>query len=207
MLLPALEQARVKARQSVCMANLKQIGIAVHLYLNDYNENFYPVRWEYTGDTASRRALGFLTALVEGGYLTGCKLFWSPYNVLYDSEGVVSCPDVKMRKAFRWNWPVADYGYNYYLGYDMDSPGGGFYNFKKLGKVSKPDKTALFMENVYGQRHYWYDSFYMTIGDVNYWSGAYYYGRHFSYKFINTLFVDGHVEACDAGKFQTVFYP
>jgi len=40
MLLPALSKAREKARQSVCAGNLKQIGLAVTLYLNDYDGQF-----------------------------------------------------------------------------------------------------------------------------------------------------------------------
>ena len=42
MLLPALSQAREKARQSVCMNNLKQIGNALLMYANDYNEYLPP---------------------------------------------------------------------------------------------------------------------------------------------------------------------
>ncbi|MFA5646630.1 MAG: type II secretion system protein [Candidatus Ratteibacteria bacterium] len=38
MLLPVLSQAREKARQSVCMSNLKQIGLAFHLYAQDNND-------------------------------------------------------------------------------------------------------------------------------------------------------------------------
>ena len=41
MLLPALAAAREKARQSVDMNNLHQIGLAMHMYKNDYH--FYPL--------------------------------------------------------------------------------------------------------------------------------------------------------------------
>lgn len=37
MLLPALSQAREKARQAACMNNLKQIGLALIMYTNDYD--------------------------------------------------------------------------------------------------------------------------------------------------------------------------
>ncbi len=37
MLLPALSQAREKARQVVCISRLKQIGITLVLYVNDYD--------------------------------------------------------------------------------------------------------------------------------------------------------------------------
>ncbi len=42
MLLPALERAKQQAQMSTCLSNLKQIGLAVHMYLNDYNEYWYP---------------------------------------------------------------------------------------------------------------------------------------------------------------------
>ena len=39
MLLPALGKARERARQTTCTSNLKQIGIALHLYISD-NEDY-----------------------------------------------------------------------------------------------------------------------------------------------------------------------
>jgi len=38
MLLPALSKAREKARQSTCISNLKQIGLALAMYANDNND-------------------------------------------------------------------------------------------------------------------------------------------------------------------------
>jgi len=37
MLLPVLSQAREKARQTVCMNNLKQLGLATHMYAQDFD--------------------------------------------------------------------------------------------------------------------------------------------------------------------------
>ena len=46
MLLPALSKAREKARQATCVNNLKQLHLAFHMYVNDY-EGWYPNwRWQ-----------------------------------------------------------------------------------------------------------------------------------------------------------------
>jgi prepilin-type N-terminal cleavage/methylation domain-containing protein/prepilin-type processing-associated H-X9-DG protein len=40
MLLPALAQARERARQANCVSNLKQIGLSAFMYANEWQENF-----------------------------------------------------------------------------------------------------------------------------------------------------------------------
>ena len=57
MLLPALQQAREKARQAVCMSNLKQVGLAIMMYANDRN-GYAPAQNSYWGER-----------LYSGGYL------------------------------------------------------------------------------------------------------------------------------------------
>ncbi len=42
MLLPALSKARAKARAIVCVNNAKQLGLAWNLYLNDYDNCYFP---------------------------------------------------------------------------------------------------------------------------------------------------------------------
>jgi len=49
LLLPALAQAREKARQATCMNNFKQLGMAVSLYINDNNEYIPYIQLESGG--------------------------------------------------------------------------------------------------------------------------------------------------------------
>jgi prepilin-type N-terminal cleavage/methylation domain-containing protein/prepilin-type processing-associated H-X9-DG protein len=73
MLLPALSQAREKARRINCQSNLKQMGIAMKLYSHDYAEC-------YPGTTLPADAtdeLGF-SMLFAGDYLTSAKVYTCP---------------------------------------------------------------------------------------------------------------------------------
>src|SRR4026208_1959709 len=39
-LFPVFAQAREKARQTSCLSNMKQVGLAMNMYLGDYDETF-----------------------------------------------------------------------------------------------------------------------------------------------------------------------
>ena len=103
-LLPSLGQARGLARNTACLNNCKQLGLSIHLYVDDNNSyvppiNAFPWRgtdpydaasfggsislWNWTGSTASPYCEG-LGLLFTGGYLApqannyGPAIFYCP---------------------------------------------------------------------------------------------------------------------------------
>lgn len=78
-LFPVFAQAREKARQTSCLSNLKQIGLAVVAYTSDFDETFPPA--------------------IDGNYIQWYNHV-QPYikngetwqNVSYGKEGVYDCP-------------------------------------------------------------------------------------------------------------------
>ena len=103
MLLPALNRAKNAARLAACKGNLHQLGLALRLYVDDYQ--FYP-GYQYPGDLPLSRS-----------YLWDYRLL--PYT--RGSEGVFLCPGnaVKLDVSSNWSssphqWPNQSYGYNVY---------------------------------------------------------------------------------------------
>jgi len=75
MLLPALARAREQARRSVCISNLKQIGLALRMYSQDYRE-FFPI----TSATTLQTAVGCL-GLLYPNYVSAQKTFICPSDI------------------------------------------------------------------------------------------------------------------------------
>ncbi len=68
LLLPGLNRARKQALKLNCQSNLRQIGIAIRTYLNDYNQNFPTA-------TTGREALQLLTTK---NYVDNAAVFKCP---------------------------------------------------------------------------------------------------------------------------------
>ena len=86
LLLPALQSARERGRQALCMSNLKQIAVALTLYLNAHDA-YYP---DYG--------------------LWGADLWFTRLEKHHDNEKVLECPSAKDQSYSRHELA---YGYNY----------------------------------------------------------------------------------------------
>ena len=130
MLLPALARAREQARRAVCKSNLKQIGLALIIYANDYTEAF-PFGSPNEEDDVDYVNADF-TILWKAGYIRSVGIFGCPSTtddpqylaegdtfmnqaVSYgydDTKSAISPPHVGMAgdKPDVYRWVQFDYG-------------------------------------------------------------------------------------------------
>src|SRR5881392_217151 len=82
-LFPVFAQAREKARQTSCQSNLKQIGLALHMYSQDYDEQFAP-------------------AWVESGRKSpGTVVYWQTFAQSYiKNRPITLCPSYSTNYGF-----------------------------------------------------------------------------------------------------------
>ncbi len=180
MLLPALQQAREKARAISCTANQKQLGLAMFMYLED-NKETYPCpdltpRWNET---------------------------WLPYCA--NTRKIFYCPS-DTRSDTDWDTDVRYFSYGYNLrglaansGPDPVSGTTKRYNMS-LGQIVKPSGTLVLVDS-----HRFsgtpIGSYYIAVPDASLSSDYLPYARHTNRT--NALLVDGHVEAFVTDRLKT----
>jgi prepilin-type processing-associated H-X9-DG protein len=140
MVFPVFARARESARKAVCLSNVKNIALAIQMYLGDNNDCL--PGWEY-----DQRALDYMTTGAGGGTRGPCeggweaRMAWSanPYlrwPVLLDeytkNRDVWRCPSAKMESGATFILPGPDWVA--YLHANEGSWGGGdYYNMDAFG--------------------------------------------------------------------------
>jgi prepilin-type N-terminal cleavage/methylation domain-containing protein len=89
LLLPALTQAKGAARSIKCVNNLKQLGIAIHLYATDNDDELVPAAYDVPNGAAYQA--GWPSLLLRGKYIPAPKQ--SYYLQVANEESVLRCPD------------------------------------------------------------------------------------------------------------------
>ena len=118
MLLPALQQAREKARQAVCMSNLKQVGMSIHFYATD-NSDYFPHIWNAV---ISR---SWIDALCSGNCM--------------DNQNVLKCPSSSYSSFIEARTNMVTVGYNYFLGNYWEGANG----WHKMTRIVNPTETIM----------------------------------------------------------------
>ncbi len=203
MLLPALERAREQARRSVCAANLRQIGLALYMYAQDYDGWFPPYIQQ---DGVSNEVSGSPGADTKQRHIY--NMFVLTPNYL-PSPTVLCCVSAT-GKAEHWRgtaWPNCS-GNNAYL---RPAPGNtakpgiaDTYDGRNVAYAYRPGLKIQFIPrlNQYDvivadrSRYNRYDSqmpwqtFTLTQNDFNYLGNRY----NHTYFGVNALYLDGRVE-------------
>ncbi|NLF19727.1 MAG: DUF1559 domain-containing protein [Lentisphaerae bacterium] len=89
MLLPALSQAREKARAISCVNNLKQIGLSTFMYMDDNRERFVPT------------SVTYMDALKAAGNTGG--IWYRLINNYVKSDPVFVCNSDSARSSAKWD--------------------------------------------------------------------------------------------------------
>jgi prepilin-type N-terminal cleavage/methylation domain-containing protein/prepilin-type processing-associated H-X9-DG protein len=181
-LFPVFAKIREKARQSTCLSNLKQIGLAWLMYAQDhdemacpsyyYQEGFrYEVAWDFRLDTGQiingvpKWEYGLLGSYAKSGELHNCPSF--------DGNG--------------WGRPYTGYAYNAtYIGGDIfaDLP------VCTLAQIAEPADTVTFAEGGFG-KPVSAQNYLRAPSDVLFMAGKVHF-RHLHRA--SAAYADGHVK-------------
>lgn len=133
-LFPVFAQARDAAKKTNCLSNLKQLGTAVMMYVQDNNDTFPICAWNWTDGSYKDEWTG--TPRGQEGKIT---VVFAPY---VKSSKLFICPGDTTDNV--WKWIGTSYGWDEYLNVPGDtrlttgSPSG-----KKLSALADPTGTYM----------------------------------------------------------------
>lgn len=182
MLLPALQKARTKALTASCASNLRQTGVGVQMYADEFN-GFYPGR-------------------------APSKLYWAyvlgPKRLNYVTYGVTICP------AFPPSIRTANFDFFHYLTYaqlsiyDPDNATNEL-NVLQTQKLWNPTKTEVFGDSIHIAPPQWVKDGGYSQGKVQYsilrknYTSSQNTAIHLRHALkANFLWADSHVSQVDA---------
>ncbi len=184
MLLPALSQARERARATSCVNNLKQVGTALILYAGNYNDWVLPATF-----------LSGQEVEMPDGTVSRC---WYSFIMLTTgpNHAILRCPTATgsdVRKAVSKEPYYGGTDTEDHISYQAIVDTGGFgnspsvYPFKKLTSLKRASRCGYITDS---SRSDFVITEYEAISNLNYRLAGF---RH-SQK-LNMQMMDGHVES------------
>ncbi len=165
MLLPALNQARAKARQISCTGNFKQVANAWQMYTSDYREWCPPAQTgflfpvddpRHSFSNAAAQNVGWCALLMP--YVGEPNVAPGPYTNRLKKNSVIGCPEKPYERQYSTSISsyimnsVGIYSNFARIGVDTYSPGGeaGWYeegNLPKLTDIKWPSQLYIHFDS------------------------------------------------------------
>ncbi len=107
-LFPVFTRAKAKAKQTTCLANTKQISMAMLMYISDHDDTYPTVHGEYTGTEQWTSVIGWFHPL-------------EPY---VKERSIFNCPSIRARtNPGKMTWSGAPgMGTDYFVTYSIAAP-------------------------------------------------------------------------------------
>ena len=205
LLLPALNQARAKARSITCLNNLKTCGTMTTLYANDFNDYIVPSKGPNPEDE--------FWAGILYAHSTG-KTYAEVSGVIGETAKVAKfssmhCPEMPWSPSQRVEAQSFGINFNLFGAYDAPNPEvGGVQGTKKawminsLGKIeragvpkNRPSSTVLYMDTLNMNYTQKCAGFYFSLNKL--YSALMHGGR------ANCAMLDGSARAAKLSRLQT----
>jgi len=195
LLAPALAEALMLADRATCASNLRQLGLALKMYLNDNNGMFFPIRETEPDGVAWYFGFEPRTSQARGeGRRTLDRTRGKLYPYLKQSEGVEICPAFDYDGAYK-----AKYEGKWWT-YGINAELAGLSTCRSITEIRPRDasRTVLFADAA------WINTFQPPASPKNPLVEEWFYIQpgvryvHFRHGgCANVLFADWHIEAME----------
>jgi prepilin-type N-terminal cleavage/methylation domain-containing protein/prepilin-type processing-associated H-X9-DG protein len=142
-LLPALARSKTAAIQTACLSNFRQWGLAMHLYLDDY-EDIMPResygqgvkknRWQHTRDAISSDV--WYNALPPYLARQSASNYYYQRPAFYESSSLFQCPAAKCQDGIFVDFSMAMNSMLIKVGLPVN-----------INDLCNPTKTVMFLDN------------------------------------------------------------
>ena len=179
MLLPALNQARERAKLSNCLSNAKQLGSAFIMYSNDHDDYLPIMNFKYTSSAYAY----WPGVMASNNYIKAKNMLCPGFRGNHDYHKQLLNPTYAQDDPTSAKWSYVSYGYNGVIGPDNGK------NQKKTVKFVRASNTVMFADSAYQKATPEKVGYYKLL--QNYYDNGSLNGMIHNGS-ISTAWVDGH---------------